>query len=278
MPSRAWRRLSASVAAGLLLITSNPLPAAASAYNAVCDVNQGYVNSFRYRNAQTGASGPWIVSVEGYINGYNYNLCTLFNPNDPPWQSGSGAWFAFVPGYGANNIVQIGFFKCNWAPSCAPTNGGLDTGVLEWFYGWGVDGDPFKMPFPKKLATGPAPNANAKFKMQLVFGNPSHYDFYVNGQYLRYLSNEWQNWNARYVQVAVENWNQGDQLGGRPASGADPGNKQKFQGIYWNNQAATHYGEFGPIGASGHCFNWADSTLLNTSDWYVWTRNGRQAC
>lgn len=269
-----WRIANIMFAA--MLVLSSPTPAMAVATNANCDLFQGAIsygdNTWRQRVATTGARGPWITQIQGYINGYNYSLCH-YNPVVPPWKSGSGAWLAFYPfNSGGNSIVQIRFWKCGYGPSCSPLLGNMVPGRLQWFYAWGIDNDLTKLPFPHPLAAGPAPNYNTKFKMKLVFGSPGHYEFYVNDQCLKCnLTNEWQNWNTAEAVTAVENWNQGDQLGGRTANGSDPGNKQKFLTISWFDQFITHNGGFGAVQAAGHCFPWASSTVYNSSDWYVWT-------
>ena len=150
--------------------------------------------------------------------------------------------------------------------------------TLEWFYGWGIDGDPFHMPWPHRLQTGPAPNQLAVFKERLIW-SPRHWEFTVNGNCLLCnFDDSWRTWNTGAVEVSTENWNQGDQLGGRPANGSDPGNKQKFRSISWNDQIVTHTGDLGGVGQSGHCFPWVSSQTFSSSDFDVWTNNNHTNC
>lgn len=72
------------------------------------------------------------------------------------------------------------------------------------------------------------------------------------------------------MQIGTENWNCGDQMGGRPAYGSDAGNKQKFRDIIWVNNT-THSGELLGPRKAGNDYPWSSYQRIDSSDFDVWT-------
>src|ERR1700690_2141742 len=126
-----------SLIAGTLLA-----PQVMAGTTAECDSLQTD-NSWVFRNNSVAisASSP-ATEVYGTISNANPALCTrgLFTP----FQTGSSAWVAVNPGTGGNSIVQIGVDKCNTIGAVCGNN--MDAGKVDYFYAYGIDGNPFYMP------------------------------------------------------------------------------------------------------------------------------------
>ncbi len=68
-----------------------------------------------------------------------------------------------------------------------------------------------------------------------------------------------------------------DQLGGRPANGSDPGNKQKFRNVTWVNNT-THTEIAGALYKTGHCYPWSAWQTISGAAWDTWTNNNHTDC
>lgn len=252
-----------TIAATLLIdpvVATRLAPSVSAATNAECDSLQTD-NEFRARDNNVTINGDANL-VAGYINYVNYALCTrgLFTPN----QSGSGAWVA-IEGPRSNDIVQIGLWKCNTIGLVC--GNGMDAGSVDWFYAWGVDGNPFMMPWPNKIAL--ADTGTHEYREGNFNGN---WTFFIDGQLKKTISDSFRTWSKTRVQQAVEGWNEGDQLGGTATS------HQTFRSVFYETGSVLHYNAFGNPYPAGHCYPWASTTFSNGSDWDVWTSSNHTNC
>jgi hypothetical protein len=142
----------------------------------------------------------------------------------------------------------------------------MDEGVVDWFYAWGVDGDPFKQPWAHNL--GIADHATHNYKVTVVGGD---WFFDLDNVAVKSISDSWRSWNATRVEQAVEIFNEGDQLGGGPTT------HQTFRdGAYWIG--ATKYTSWGPVFKSGHCYPWGVWNTINSIDFDAWTVSPHTNC
>jgi hypothetical protein len=255
----------AAVLASLSLLTlpSTGLPSfvAAAATYAECDSLQANDNTWIARDNSTTIGSPYAWRAQAKINWVNYALCSvgLFNPI----VSGSSAWVA-IEGPGSSDIVQLGVMKCSaYAAVCG---NGMDRGVVDWFYAWGVTGDPFKQPWPNNL--GVADHAAHTYKVTVVGGD---WFFDIDNVAVKTISDSWRSWHAIRVQQAVEILNEGDQLGGGPTT------HQTFRnGAYW--VGATKYTTWGSVYKTGHCYPWGVWATINGVDFDAWTVSPHTNC
>lgn len=269
-----------SLFASMLLVVSAFLPfpgrvLAAQALAGACDVGQYNDNTWVVRNAATGTSGPWITSASAWISRYDYSLCT---GSLRPWVTGSGAWPAIV-GPGGDDIVQVGYWKCGDGRVCG---NGMHTNQLDFFYASGATGDINHAPWPTNISLADTA-ASHTFTVRLAYRpDGSRVWEYVIDDQVRASEPDgaWRSWNRQRAQVGTEQWNCGDQMGGRTADGSDPGNKQKFRSLTWVAGGVTHAGGFDGPAQTGNnpYYPWIYAQAYNSSDFDVWTWNHAQTC
>ena len=265
--SSRFLRVRLLVPALALLAGSLALPAAAVAANPLsgnCNVVQINNNSWVTSTADSTQAQGWITTVSARISVYNYALCNAFiiAPN----VSASMAWVAIegMPTSG-NNIVQVGYIKCQIV--CV---NGFDYQVLDYFWAAGQDGDIFHLPFPVKIGVADASQSHT-FVTQLRMVNGAYqWQFLIDGVIRATTNDSWRTWNRNRIEIGNEVWNCGDQLGGRTASGTDPGNQQKFDQVAWTN-ASSHTGGLGPSEPAGNSYPWSDSHDYSSAKFHVWT-------
>lgn len=270
------RRLTSSLAlvmATVLLMMPTEVLAVQSLSGA-CDVGQYIDNTWGVRDAYTGQSGPWLTSASASISRYDYSLCT---GGARPKVSGTGAWVA-IEGPGSNDIVQVGYWKCGDALICG---NGMHTNQLDFFYSSGSD-DWDHAPWPKNISLADAAGSHV-FKVELFYNTDGSrtWRYMIDGQ-IRASEPDgtWRKWNRVKTQIGTEQYNCGDQLGGRVADGSDPGNKQKFRSLTWVAGGVTHSDGFGApyIGGNNPLYPWLFVLPINSTDFDVWTANHAQTC
>ena len=270
------------ITTALILISSLFVaPPVGAAYNATCDILQAADNTWVARDSETVTT--WVTKVTGWISYYNYTLCQ--DPGIPfirPEQSSSSAWVAIEgpnPGgpAGGDSIVQVGYIKCQNSTGCAVS--GIDSShwnKVVYFYAFGNSNDLLHNPFPQFIAE--ADNLPHTFEVYLHYtGGTRQWEFKIDGTIRKVFDDNWRTWNRDHVQVANEIWNEGDQIGGRPPSPGDAGNKQKFRDVVWVNNTV-HNGLSGSPYLAGHCYLWANWQTYNAQDWDVWTTNNHTSC
>ncbi len=237
---------------------------AANPLSGNCNVLQFNNNSWLTATADSTQAQGWITTVSALISVYNYSLCNAFliAPN----VSSSAAWVAIEgePTSG-NNIVQDGYIKCQMG--CV---NGFDYEVLDYFWAAGQDGDIFHLPFPVRIGVADQSKSHT-FVTQLRYVNGAYrWQFLIDGVIRATTDDSWRHWNRNRIEIGNEVWNCGDQIGGRTASGSDPGNKQKFDSVTWQN-ATSHTGGLGASSRKGNYYPWSYSHDYSTADFYVWT-------
>lgn len=277
-------RLLASFAAALLLVLAqtSALNAQSQQLNGPCNDSEqpptgNPDNGFAYRQANTGGTGPWITSVSGSINRNVYTLCDQSN-GIVPNLTASGAWVA-IEGPGSSDIVQDGYWECGNGLVCG---NGMDTYKLDFFYAWGNSTDPTKMPWPTWM--GLADSASSHTFTTDLNAQTGVWEFKIDGVIrATQADGSWRNWNRTRIQAASENWNCGDELGGRTVLGSDPGNHQKFRTVKWVAGGVTHNGGLGSVviyspiyGNTGNgtgVWPWYYASSSGTDDLDAWTYN-----
>ena len=230
--------------------------------NAECDGLQ--TNNTWTTRLKSGVPSPYVTYTGATINYINYTLCHGNGLSDPI-QSSSSAWIS-VEGPGSSDIVQIGVIKCNSIASVCGNN--MDEDQVDWFYAWGVDGDPFKQPWANRI--GLADGYTHRYTVYLSSGS---WIFSIDGTTKKTLSDSWRSWHAVRSEEAVEIHNEGDQLGGTSS------NKQTFRGaVYKIGSSGTLYSDYGNVFKSGHCYPWVNWTQLSYADYDVWTNNSHGDC
>jgi hypothetical protein len=252
----------------------NPATAAATQYlSGPCNTSQYLDNSFSFREGDTGTNGPWITNITGTINRYVYQLCSENPPGNNPIVSGSGAWVS-INGPGGDDIVQIGYWECGYAAVCGNQ---MDTNQLDFFCAYGTTGNLLYQPWPTKISLADSASSHV-FTVSVHSG--SYWNLNIDGTTVVVIpDSSWRTWNRSRVQAADEDYNCGDQLGGRTADGTDPGNHQKFRSISWQAGSTIYPGDLGTPQVSGAPAPWATAVAINgsTSDFDVWTYNHTQS-
>lgn len=174
------------------LVLSLPLSVRA-ATNAECDGLQ--TNNTWGTRLKSGIPSPYATYASATINYVNYTLCHGSGFSDPI-QSSSSAWIS-IEGPGSNDIVQIGLIKCNSIAQVCGNN--MDEGFVDWFYAWGVDGDPFKMPWANKILL--ADTSTHTYAISLANGT---WSFLIGGGVKKTLSDSWRSWHAVRSEEAVD--------------------------------------------------------------------------
>jgi hypothetical protein len=177
-----------------------------------------------------------------------------------------------------NSIVQVGYIKCQNSSACAYS--GIDSSHwnrVVYFYAFGNANDVFHLPSPQYIADASVAVHLFQVYLHYLPGGGRQWEFWIDGYLRAIIGDDWRTWNRQKVQVANEVWNEGDQLGGRPPAGTDPGNKQKFRDVYWYN-GTSHYGLTGPVYRSGHCYPWSGWETLSSQSWNTWTNNNHTNC
>ncbi len=147
--------------------------------------------------------------------------------------------------------------------------------MLDFFYAWGNSTDPTKMPWPIKMGTADSASSHVfTTRLNAVTGI---WEFQIDGvTYATVPDGSWRNWNRTRIQAATENWNCGDQMGGRTAVGTDPGNHQKFRSVTWVAGGVQHDGQLGAVTISsqqGYYYPWIYGSSSGTDDMDAWTYN-----
>lgn len=267
MKAKSFRIMTAAVALVVVNSISAAGPAlAANPLNGPCNDTQINNNTWITRTASSTQSQGWITMVSATIIRYDYLLCTIFviGPN----VSSSGAWVAIegTPTSG-NNIVQDGYFK----GQAGILNCCFDNNKLDYFWAVGQDNDLNHLPWPAFMGTADTASSHV-FTTQLRFvGGAYQWQFLIDGVIRATASDSWRTWNRNKIEIGNEIWNCGDQLGGRTASGSDPGNKQKFTNMAWQN-ATSHAGGLSPSQLLGNAYPWGYmDDRGGTSAAYTWT-------
>ncbi len=265
------------VTLGILPVTAVPVRAA---YNAECDNLQLSDNTWVVRDSYT-TSPNWASRVSAFISRYSYAMCS-HTPILRPEATGWGAWVAIEGPYesglmGGNSIIQVGYWKCEDSDAC--TVSGIPSshwGEVVYFYAFGNANDVFHQPFSQYLGVA---TTNSTFDLRLAYPSSGgrRWEFRIDGTLVRTLDDEWRTWNRGKIQVGAEIWNEGDQIGGRPPSGSDAGNKQKFRDVFWVG-GTTHTGLSSVIYQTGHCYSWAHWSATDSANWDVWTSNNHTNC
>lgn len=269
-PRFEWLRVIVAVilAWSVALMMGSTAALAAPPQNGPCRDSQVNDNSWIVRDSTPIATSPnWVSIAQADISPYNYALCQ--SGVYGPISTGSGAWAAIVPAQGGGSIIQIGYWKCGIGAVCG---NGMPAGELDYFYAWGIDGDIFHQPWPTYISGPVAVSGTHTFKVHLYYPGDGtrEWRLSIDGVVKKYLDDNWRTWPRQRAQVGAENWNCGDQLGGRNASGTDPGNKQKFRNLIWRTNLS-HIGDMGNVYHSGHAYPWGYFDQINDSDFDVWT-------
>lgn len=274
--AHAWLSLAV-----LLALTLAAVGTAAAATNAECDNLQLNDNSWVVRDASVAPSGPWVSKVTGSISLYDYALCYR-NVAVNPLMTGSGAWIAIEGphtggGMGGNSIIQVGYWKCAESEACGVSGiPSTQYGRVVYFYAFGNADDVFHQPHPQSLGLATT-SSSFEVALRYLSNGTRQWEFIIDGVVRKVIDDSWRTWNREKVQVGNEVWNEGDQLGGRPPSGSDPGNKQKFRNITWYN-GTTQTGLPGAVYRSGHCYPWASWQTLSSAAWDAWTNLNHTNC
>ena len=263
---RTHAKRSFAVAGALISLMAWPsagLPGsvAAAATYAECDSLQQNDNTWISRDNGTAINAPYVWKATATINWVNYALCTpgLFDPI----VTGSGAWIG-IEGPGQSDIVQVGLIKCG--AIALVCGNGMDEGAVDWFYAWGVQGDPFKQPWAHKI--GLADHATHSYTLDVVGGE---WGFAIDGVTQVSISDSWRSWHAIRVSQAVEIFNEGDQLGGGPST------HQTFRnGAYW--VSATKYTNWAAVYKTGHCYPWGVWSTISGAAYDTWTTAQHTNC
>lgn len=157
----------------------------------------------------------------------------------------------------------------------------MHTNQLDFFYSSGSD-DVDHAPWPKNISLADAAGSHV-FAVRLLYNADGSrtWQYLIDGQVrASEPDGAWRSWNRQKSQIGTEQYNCGDQIGGRTADGSDPGNKQKFRSLSWIAGGVTHSGEFGvPYrGGNNPAYPWIVWQNFNTSDFDVWTWNHAQTC
>jgi hypothetical protein len=259
------RLLTGPIAFALLLqpmVVAVSVSTASASMNVPCDYFQTD-NTWVSRDNSAGISAPYVAYASTQINYSYYSLC-LGNS----LQSESSAWIG-IEGPGQSDIVQIGETECNGG--AAVCGNGMDNFIVDYFYAWGVTGDPFKQPWANNLGRAKVDSNLHAFSLGLYSGV---WQFSIDGHVVKTLSDSWRAWHAIRVSQAVENLNAGDQLGG---TNGGPQWQQKFRNAFYRVGATYYYNWTNPY-KSGHCYPWASWNKINNSDWNVWTEDHSTGC
>lgn len=260
---KPMRALAGTIMAMSLAFAIPSSVAAADPLNGPCNTLQLNNNSWVVRTVDTTQQQGWVSSVQGSISRYDYLLCSYFAI--APNVSSSAAWVAIEGSAASDDIVQDGYIKCQrGCINFFPIN------ELDYFWAAGQSGDLTHLPWPVRIGAADTSSSHV-FTTQLRLVNGAYqWQFLIDGIVRATTDDSWRKWNRDRVQVGTEVWNCGDQMGGRTASGTDPGNKQKFRNIVWVN-ATSHSGGLGASQHLGNSYPWAFSSDINTSDFDVWT-------
>lgn len=265
---RVRAAIATILAIWMSLVMGGSVVLAAPPQNGPCRDSQINDNSWIVRDSTPIATSPnWLVYVQADITPYNYALCTF--GTYAPLATGSGAWVAITPNQAGASIIQIGYWKCGSGIACG---NGMKLGELDYFYAWGVEGDIFHQPWPTYISGPVAISGTHTFKVHLYYPGDGtrEWRLSIDGVVKKYMNDDWRTWPRQRAQIGVENWNCGDQLGGRNASGSDAGNKQKFRNVTWRTNV-THNGDMGVVYRPGHFYPWGYFDQINDSDFDVWT-------
>jgi len=216
--------------------------------------------------------------VQGSISSYDYSICV--QSTGKPLLSASQAWVA-IEGQYDDDIVQVGIIKCATSQYFGCLNNGF-TGHVDFFWAHGQTGDAANAPWPVKITNSLDPNALHTYKVQFMTFPPTidtypnnHYEwwYYIDGQ-LQYQDCDecFRSWRRDHVEIGTEDWNCGDQLGGRAA------NHQKFRTVSWvASSTHTNLDSYVKRGDAGG-YAWSFGDDLNTTNGLdVWTDNHSQS-
>lgn len=264
--------------AAIALLAASGVVSATTQTNGDCDLTQFNDNSWVVRDGYTGNTGPWVTSVEGQINRYAYSVCNhgFVAPN----LSGTGSWVA-IEGPGPEDIVHVGYWVCGDGVVCGND---MHPHQLDFFFAWGASGDPFHAPWPSNISLADGSSTHI-FTVTLVYNADGTRTWHFKIDHVdRVLVGDgsWRTWNRSRVEVGNEQWNCGDQIGGRGPDGSDQGNHQKFRGISWIAGGITHVGGLTNPQWLGNNpqYPWVNFQTINgsTSDFDVWTQNHGSTC
>jgi len=253
-----------------------------AAANAECDNLQLNDNSWVVADQSVAPSGPWISKVAGSISLYDYALCYRSVPVNP-LMTGSGAWVAIEGPHtggamGGNSIVQVGYWKCAESEACGVSGiPSTQYNRVVYFYAFGNADDLFHQPYPQSLGLA---TTSSTFEVALRYyaNGTRQWEFIIDGVVRKVIDDSWRTWNREKVQVGNEVWNEGDQMGGRPPSGSDPGNKQKFRNITWYNGTTRTGLSSGVYRPPAHCYPWAQWQTYSSASWDMWTNLNHGDC
>ena len=209
--------ISLTLAASLMVAPDMVETVMASA-NAQCNFDQTDNTQFNKHQSW----GVSLIQVHGLISYFDYGLCTSPDPGVEPDQSASSGWVGMEPtNGGCCSIIQVGYIKCRVTQFLGCSNFNTSQrGIVMAFWAWGINGDPWHMPFPNPLSTIPGA-ANGGWHTFDVFkvDRTSCYwamaiDKGTSNYHYHSVGCSTLEWTPAVGNTAVENWNSGDQIGG----------------------------------------------------------------
>ena len=266
--------LASVVATSLVALAAYPsqtmirIPVVSATANTNCNINQTDNTSI-----QRTQSFSYVSSVTAYISYFDYNLCIADpNPLFGPFQSSSAAWAGIVSSSFGNDIMQVGYIKCGTQQLLGCGNfGQSQLGTTMAFWAWGINNDPFHMPWPNPLAyitvggyhlfrVFKVNRSSCYWALTMDQGTPGYTYVTVPCSSIP--------WTPTVAYVANEVWNSGDQLGGYS------GTPQHFKlESFTDGAGGVQYFQGSPYGPIGHCYPqaaWSNSSGQG-DDWRSWT-------